>query len=129
MKIVPANTLMVILFSDNTQSLSVMPDQAAVILEQDAAVRPMSGEASSSYAHHQAVPHRRRLEPRISPRKSTLCPGRRRLIKSENYSGYSPPRRRVFPGRGAALEQTAQLDVVRTRRGLRCLRIPERRRH
>ena len=105
-----------------------MPEQDAVIPEQDAAVRPMSRGASSSYAHHQAVSLRRRLEPRISlRRKSTLCPGRRRLIKSENCSGYSPPRRREFPGRGAALEQTVQVDAAEANPNLRCIRGRERR--
>ncbi len=113
MKKAYVSTLMVIFFPQYW-SLSVMPGQAAVILEQDAAVRPISREASSSQAHPQAAVLRPRLEPRISlRRKSTLCPGRRRLIKSESYSGYSPPRPREFPGRGAAREQTVQVDVAR----------------
>jgi hypothetical protein len=85
-----------------------MPDQAAVILEQDAAVRLTSQGASNSYAHPQAVTLRRGLEPRIGlRRKSTLCPGRPRLIKSPTHS--------------AAPEQAPRMAVVKTDPNLRCI--------
>jgi hypothetical protein len=92
-----------------------MPEQAAVIPEQDVAVRQTSQEASNSYAHSQTVPLRRGLEPRISLRhKSTVCPGRPRLIKSETHS--------VQPQeQGAAPEQTPRMDVVETNPNLRCI--------